>query len=59
MVILIAWSICKSLVKEHLIKSNYFSLAITADIFHEDHRNRMAIMTHFEKKTDKNNSDFL
>jgi len=32
-----------------LIKSNYFKLAKTADIFHEDRRNRITITSHFVK----------
>jgi len=34
-------------VKEALIKSHYFKLAKTADIFHENRRDRMTITTHF------------
>jgi len=37
---------------EALIKSNYFMLAKSADIFHEDRSNRMTITTHFMKNSD-------
>ena len=40
--------------KEILIKSNYFTLARIALIFHEVHDNRMTILAHFLK--DQNNS---
>ncbi len=40
-------------VKETLIKSNYFKLAKTADIFHEDRCNRMTITSHFMKNSDR------
>jgi len=35
-----------------LIKSNYFKLAKTTDIFHEDRRNRITITSHFVKNSD-------
>jgi len=37
--------------KESLIKSNYFKLAKTADIFHEDRHNRITITSHFVKNS--------
>jgi len=39
--------------KEKLIKSKYFQLAKSADIFHEDRRNRMTITSHFVKNSDR------
>jgi len=39
-------------IKEILIKSNYFKLAKTADIFHEVRRNRATITSHFVKNSD-------
>jgi len=42
----------KGYVKENLIKSNYFKLAKTADIFHEVRRNRVTITFHFVKNSD-------
>jgi len=43
----------RNLVKESLIKSNYFKLVKTADIFPEDRRNSATITTHFEKNSDR------
>jgi hypothetical protein len=42
-----------SRVKETLIKSNYFKLVKTADIFSEDRRNSATITTHFEENSDR------
>ena len=39
--------------KETLIKSNYFKLVKTADIFPEDRRNSATITTHFEENSDR------
>jgi hypothetical protein len=41
------------LIKESLIKSNYFKLVKTADIFPEDRRNSATITTHFEENCDR------
>jgi hypothetical protein len=41
------------LLKEGLIKSNYFKLVKTADIFPEDRRNSATITTHFEENSDR------
>ena len=38
--------------KEILIKSNYFKLAKTADIFHEDRYKGITIPAHFVKNSD-------
>jgi len=40
------------LLTEILIKSNYFKLAKTADIFHKVRRNRATITSHFVKNSD-------
>jgi len=40
------------LVKEALIKSNYFMLAKSTDIFQEDRSNRITITAHFMKNSD-------
>jgi len=38
---------------ETLIKSNYFKLVKTADIFFEVRRNSATITTHFEENSDR------
>ena len=43
----------QSFLKEILIKSNYFQLAKSADIFHKDRRNRMTITSHYMKNSDR------
>jgi len=42
----------KGLLKEALIKSNYFRLVKIVHIFPKDHSNRITIAAHFVKNTD-------